>query len=131
MGPLFIKTQHVMDQQKSSGEQHHTRQLIMPTCSGIEIRSPLMRVRILLSSITEFMLSIHTASTGPSNMIHFSSGFSSDVNSIIIIINIIMIIIMIIIVSFHTSFYHCFILPHHCIINGKPSQVMHLCNLNF
>jgi hypothetical protein len=40
------------------------------------MRSPLMSVRILLSSITEFMLSIHIASTGPSNMIQFSSGFS-------------------------------------------------------
>ena len=47
------------------------------TCSGIDIRSPLINVRILLSSITEFMLSIHNVSTGPSNIIHFSSGFSS------------------------------------------------------
>lgn len=47
------------------------------TCSGIEILSPLMSVSTLLSSITEFMLSIHSVSTGPSNTIHFSSGVSS------------------------------------------------------
>jgi len=41
------------------------------------IRSPLMRVSTLLSSITEFILSIQRVSTGPSNVIHFSSGFSS------------------------------------------------------
>ena len=42
------------------------------------IRSPLMSVRILLSSMTEFMDSIHSVSTGPSNTIHFRSGFSSE-----------------------------------------------------
>ncbi len=47
------------------------------TCSGMEIRSPLMSVRTLLSSMTEFMDSIHRVSTGPSNTIHFSSGRSS------------------------------------------------------
>lgn len=48
------------------------------TRSGIEILSPFMSVSTLLSSITEFMLSIHRVSTGPSNTIHFSSGFSSE-----------------------------------------------------
>ena len=43
----------------------------------MEIRSPLMRVRTLLSSSTEFMDSIHSVSTGASNTSHFSSGFSS------------------------------------------------------
>mmetsp|Transcript_145720 Transcript_145720/g.254335 ORF Transcript_145720/g.254335 Transcript_145720/m.254335 type:complete len:248 (+) Transcript_145720:7857-8600(+) len=38
--------------------------------SGILIRSPLTRQSILLSSSTVFMFSIHTASTGPSNVIH-------------------------------------------------------------
>ena len=47
------------------------------TCSGMAILSPLMSVSTLLSSITEFILSIHKVSTGPSNVIHFSSGFSS------------------------------------------------------
>ena len=47
------------------------------TCSGMEIRSPLMRVSTLLSSITEFMDSIQRVSTGASNTSHFSSGFSS------------------------------------------------------
>jgi hypothetical protein len=42
------------------------------------MRSPLIRVRILLSSMTEFMLSIHIASIGPSNKIHFSAGRSSS-----------------------------------------------------
>jgi hypothetical protein len=58
------------------------------TCSGMAIRSPLVNVRILLSSITEFIDSIQTASiystkyktnyliknkilTGQSNNIHF------------------------------------------------------------
>ena len=48
------------------------------TWSGIAIRSPLIRVRTLLSSITEFIDSIHKVSTGASNKIHFSSGRSSD-----------------------------------------------------
>lgn len=47
------------------------------TCSGIEIRSPLIKVSTLLSSITEFIDSIHSVSTGPSNTSHFWSGFSS------------------------------------------------------
>lgn len=51
------------------------------TCSGMAILSPLISVRTLLSSITEFMLSIHKVSTGPSNTIHFSSGFSSELSS--------------------------------------------------
>lgn len=38
-----------------------------------------MSVKILLSSITEFIDSIHNVSTGPSNMIHFSSDFSSKI----------------------------------------------------
>lgn len=42
------------------------------------IRSPLISVRILLSSMTEFMDSIHIASMGPSNKIHFSAGRSSS-----------------------------------------------------
>lgn len=46
----------------------------------MEILSPLMSVRTLLSSMTEFMLSIHRVSTGPSNTIHFSSGVSSLVD---------------------------------------------------
>mmetsp|Transcript_14536 Transcript_14536/g.44979 ORF Transcript_14536/g.44979 Transcript_14536/m.44979 type:complete len:250 (-) Transcript_14536:10-759(-) len=37
------------------------------------IRSPLIKVRILLSSITLFIDSIHMASIGPSNSTHFSS----------------------------------------------------------
>lgn len=55
--------------------------LLRLTCSGMEILSPLMSVSTLLSSITEFMLSIHRVSTGPSNMIHFSSGVSSLVEN--------------------------------------------------
>eukprot|EP00834_Sanchytrium_tribonematis_P006512 NODE_486_length_6930_cov_0.478846.p2 type:complete len:122 gc:universal NODE_486_length_6930_cov_0.478846:5093-5458(+) len=38
-------------------------------------RSPFANVRVLLSSSTEFRFSIHTASTGPSNMIHMFSPF--------------------------------------------------------
>ena len=48
------------------------------TWSGIEILSPLISVRTLLSSMTEFMDSIQRVSTGPSSKIHFSSGFSSE-----------------------------------------------------
>ena len=40
---------------------------------AIGIRSPLANVRVLLSSSTEFKFSIHTASTGPSRMIHTCS----------------------------------------------------------
>lgn len=47
------------------------------TCSGMEILSPFISVRTLLSSMTEFILSIQRVSTGPSNTIHFSSGLSS------------------------------------------------------
>lgn len=39
----------------------------------IGIRSPLARVRVLLSSRTEFKFSIQIASTGPSNTIHIFS----------------------------------------------------------
>lgn len=35
--------------------------------AAITIRSPLARVKVLLSSNTEFKFSIHTASTGPSS----------------------------------------------------------------
>lgn len=38
--------------------------------------SPLLRQSFLLSSSTVFMLSIHTASTGPSNTYHFFSALS-------------------------------------------------------
>ena len=47
------------------------------TCSGMAMRSPLMSVSTLLSSITEFIDSIHSVSTGASNKIHLSSGRSS------------------------------------------------------
>lgn len=40
---------------------------------AIVIRSPLARVRVLLSSKTEFKFSIHTASTGPSRTSHVLS----------------------------------------------------------
>lgn len=43
------------------------------TWSGIVIRSLFTNVKTLLSSMTLFMFSIQTASTGPSNKIHFSS----------------------------------------------------------
>ena len=41
--------------------------------STSRMRSPLGRVRSLLSSITEFIFSTHTASTSPSNTIHRTS----------------------------------------------------------
>mmetsp|Transcript_48479 Transcript_48479/g.115337 ORF Transcript_48479/g.115337 Transcript_48479/m.115337 type:complete len:242 (-) Transcript_48479:581-1306(-) len=41
------------------------------------MRSLDARVSVLLSSITVFMLSIHSVSTGPSMVIHLKSGFSS------------------------------------------------------
>mmetsp|Transcript_31233 Transcript_31233/g.75410 ORF Transcript_31233/g.75410 Transcript_31233/m.75410 type:complete len:230 (-) Transcript_31233:1446-2135(-) len=47
------------------------------TMGGIEMRSPLMSVRSLLSSRTVFIDSIHRVSTGPSIRIHLRSGFSS------------------------------------------------------
>ena len=47
------------------------------TWSGMAIRSPLISVSTLLSSMTEFIDSIHSVSTGASNRIHFSSGRSS------------------------------------------------------
>ena len=47
------------------------------TLSGIEIRSPLIKVKILLSSITEFIDSIHKVSTGPSKTSHLLSPLSS------------------------------------------------------
>ena len=47
------------------------------TWSGMAIRSPLISVSTLLSSMTEFIDSIHSVSTGASNKIHFSSGRSS------------------------------------------------------
>lgn len=37
------------------------------------MRSPLARVRVLLSSSTELRFSIHMASTGPSSKIHMNS----------------------------------------------------------
>ncbi|CAF4645112.1 unnamed protein product, partial [Rotaria magnacalcarata] len=43
------------------------------TCGGIDIRSPLANVKSLLSSINEFIDSIHDVSTGASNKINFSS----------------------------------------------------------
>src|SRR4051794_9777623 len=50
------------------------------------ILSPLMSVRILLSSITLFMLSIHRASTGPSNTIHFSHTLVSSAQDLKIVL---------------------------------------------
>lgn len=58
-----------------SGTIHGSFKIL--TCSGMEIRSPLIRVSTLLSSMTEFMDSIHRVSTGASNSNHFWSGFSS------------------------------------------------------
>jgi hypothetical protein len=43
----------------------------MCNVDGSLIRSLLARHRVLLSSNTVFMFSIHMASTGPSNIIHF------------------------------------------------------------
>ena len=45
--------------------------------SFMPMRSPLMSVSVLLSSMTVFMLSIQSVSTGPSSSSHFSSGLSS------------------------------------------------------
>ena len=45
-------------------------------CFWSRIRSPLARVRSLLSSMTEFMFSTHRASTSPSNRMYFLSFLS-------------------------------------------------------
>ena len=47
------------------------------TCDGMDIRSPLAKVSSLLSSIKEFIDSIHDVSTGASKRINLTSGFSS------------------------------------------------------
>ena len=47
------------------------------TCSGVVIRSSLMSVLILSSSMTGFMLSIQGVSAAPSNTIRFSCRDSS------------------------------------------------------
>lgn len=81
---LNIKTFETKTTLTSSGQRHEQlaykgyKKEIIPTCSGILIRSPLIRVNTLLSSMTEFIDSIHNVSTGASNKIHFSSDFSSD-----------------------------------------------------
>jgi hypothetical protein len=47
------------------------------TCDDIDIRSPLANVNNLLSSIKEFIDSIHDVSIGESKTINFLSDFSS------------------------------------------------------
>ena len=54
------------------------------TCIGIDIRSPFANVNNLLSSINEFIDSIHDGSIGASKRINFSSDFSSIINKLII-----------------------------------------------
>ena len=41
------------------------------------MRSPFARHRVMLSSSTVFMFSIHSASIGPSKTVHFRTGVSS------------------------------------------------------
>ena len=83
------KTNAILDFSRLSAENYsklsrvHTQKDLLElarhlTWSGMAIRSPLIRVSTLLSSITEFMDSIHNVSTGASNRIHFSSGLSSE-----------------------------------------------------
>mmetsp|Transcript_17795 Transcript_17795/g.60097 ORF Transcript_17795/g.60097 Transcript_17795/m.60097 type:complete len:253 (+) Transcript_17795:1621-2379(+) len=54
-------------------------------CGVSGMRSPLMSVKILLSSMTEFIDSIHMASTGPSKRIHASPGLSDSAHDLKIV----------------------------------------------